>query len=378
MSAQVATIRKPVAPPLAAFLDSVPLPMCLLRPDPGGMPEFLHGNGALGPQAARLWERTCRADGDPTWLDGPRGRILRAVNASATSRLPVMVDERTERDGQAQWSRTVLTRIEDDGDVLVLAITMPASDDQAAAFETARALTDLSVRFEEFRVFATMAAHDARAPLATVASLLDLVVDDFSDLGNGKAELLHLCRDTVVEAMNQIATTLERARILHAAQGFEQDVDIGRLCADVAGLIDPEGRLDIAMPRGRVVCDPAVLQLVLRNLISNAAGFCRGRIEVHLGADASRGILVLHVADDGPGLPADFDLSRLIRSARERDGAHGFGLASIVQLTRARGGSLRIGAAGWQTDLPGAVFRLELPGRLLGAEGDMPGVAASR
>ena len=49
----------------------------------------------------------------------------------------------------------------------------------------------LGSRSAELENFIAFAAHDLRAPFAQMESLLDLIKEDFVDMGDGKLALLH-------------------------------------------------------------------------------------------------------------------------------------------------------------------------------------------
>lgn len=356
MSVPIASYTDAGPMALSSCLDLIDLPMALYRVRTDGTVTILKANAAFSGYSRQ-------GDGTP----GPR--LQRAIASAASAQAPVSVDERFGPPDGPRWWRTTLTRPEVSDGSVVLGLSVPATDAQGHANDLAAEICAISERFSEYRVFATMAVHDTRAPLATVAGLLDLIGEDFVDMGDGKAELLQLCVATVREALGQIGATLERARALDPGTRCPERIDIGRLTSGLLSAVDPGGRVATRLPSGVLIGDGIVLELALRNLLSNAVRHCRGRIAVDVGEDARRGMVTVHVSDDGPGLPAGFDLDALIRAARAATGVRGFGLASIAQLALARGGALELSRSPEGDALPGACFRLELPGRLERASG---------
>jgi signal transduction histidine kinase/DNA-binding response OmpR family regulator len=113
--------------------------------------------------------------------------------------------------------------------------------------------------------------------------------------------------------------------------------------------------------------DPARLQRVLLNLLSNAFKFTPegGRIRVSLSVDDARERVLVEVADSGPGVPPDerelvFEAYRQRRGqARQLFGGTGLGLCIARELVTLHGGSIGLAEA----PEGGALFVVELPRR---------------
>ncbi|WP_431267110.1 sensor histidine kinase [Dankookia sp. P2] len=150
--------------------------------------------------------------------------------------------------------------------------------------------------------------------------------------------------------------------------------------AEIAGLepllqvrrMEVEARLDeaaLAAP-----ADAEQLAQVVRNLLENAVRHGRegGRVVVSAGAGETGGQragVVLAVADDGPGIPAEH-IPRLterfyrVDAGRSRSaGGTGLGLAIVKHIVNRHRGRLVIESE----EGAGAVFRVWLPGRLAAA-----------
>lgn len=102
----------------------------------------------------------------------------------------------------------------------------------------------------------------------------------------------------------------------------------------------------------------ADLMELLGNLLENAFKYGRRRVRLEAAADASA--LVIAVADDGPGVPADKEREILQRGARADTAqpGHGIGLAVAVDIVSAYRGSLAVGRS---RELGGAEFKITLP-----------------
>lgn len=350
---------------LVKWVDGIDLPMFILIQCGGERIEFVHANAALGLVAgvpSDIFPGRCAQEIFPARM---AAHLAANYSACLGGSEPVSYEECLMFEGRETWWQTTLSKPDGFDGQVVLGIAVPTTEAKQREFAAAEAVAEMAARFDDLQLFSTMAAHDARSPLATVSSLVNLILDGFEDMGDGKTELLRLVSNTVDEALVQISDTLERSRQYNGQVSRPTHVDLGRLANDIAAMVDPEMTLEFEVPEVRIECDAVVVQMGLRNLMSNAARFAGERIVVHLTEDRARGFIRLDVADDGPGLPHGTTLQDLIKSGADRQGSHGFGLRSIAQLLKSRGGSLELRPAFIAKGLPGARFRMELPGRLL-------------
>lgn len=350
---------------LVAWVTGIDMPMFILALRPDNRLEFVHANAALG----RVANVPTSLFVDKTAADIFPARM--AVRLEANYRQCLMQDRPHSYEeclmfgGRDTWWQTTLSKPAGFDGKVVLGVTSSITQSKTREFAAAGALADLTERFDELRLFSTMAAHDARGPLATVSSLIDLTLEDFEDMGDGKTDLLRMACDTVGEALTQISATLERARLLETEEDVRTEIDLGRLCGDIAAMVDPEMNLAIEVPQTHVECDEVMVQMGVRNLMSNAARFCEHHIAVGISEDPARGMLMIEVVDDGPGLPHGMTLQDLTQKGEARDGVHGFGLSAIAKLVNSRGGTFEVIPADPEDDMPGARFRMVLPGKIL-------------
>lgn len=364
---------------LISWTDGVDLPMFVLILLPDDRLEFVHANAALGRVAdvpTTLFPGHIATEIFPARLAERLDANYRQCLKTDT---PYSYEECIMLEGRETWWQTTLSKPAGFDGKVVLGVTSAITEAKDREFAAAQSLADMTERFDELRLFSTMAAHDARGPLATVSSLIDLVLEDFEDRGDGKTDLLRMASNTVEEALTQITATLERARVLEAGEVVRKPIDLGRLCGDIAAMVDPEMHLAIDVPQTNVECDEVMVQMGVRNLMSNAARFCEHHITVQVAEDRARGMLMIEVADDGPGLPDGMTLHDLTRKGEARKGVHGFGLSAIAKLVHSRGGTFEVVPPDVDEDMPGARFRIALPGKILGSgiSGSLPHASAS-
>jgi signal transduction histidine kinase len=121
----------------------------------------------------------------------------------------------------------------------------------------------------------------------------------------------------------------------------------------------------------KIRADKEQIFRVLLNLCRNAVEALEGSREnfdreprIRLSARRERGTVLIHVADNGPGLPPTAR-ERLFEPFRGsvRAGGSGLGLAIAADIMRAHGGQIRLLEEGDDSELDGAVFEVSLPDR---------------
>ena len=248
-------------------------------------------------------------------------------------------------DGVERWFFTTLTpRTDAKGRVTqIFGLTRDITQQKTTALSQAHDLAKLSALNSELRTLTAMAAHDLRGPLGTMESLLDLLLEDFQDMGDGKHELLTASLNVIGALRPQIEAVLTRALALDPKVNRFQTVDLGHICTDLAALVDPLGAKSITFPTQSLQADPIALQLVLRNLLDNAARYARSKISISLDLDNPK-MPVITVADDGPGLENGRaeDLGLANCSADLERMQSGFGLNAVRHMIQSRGGTFAL------------------------------------
>ncbi len=208
------------------------------------------------------------------------------------------------------------------------------------AFEHERAA------IEHERRFISDASHELRTPLALLQTELEVALRRPRPRKELEAALRSAAEET--ERLTRLAADL--LLIARSDQGHlpirRERVATGALLRAAADRFavragEHERKIAVFDDDGELVdADPAYVEQALGNLIENALGHGAGRIDL---SALTRGHLVeLHVADEGPGLPARFvprAFDRFSRAdeARSRGGS-GLGLSIVDLVARAHGG----------------------------------------
>lgn len=178
-------------------------------------------------------------------------------------------------------------------------------------------------------------SHDLRSPLTAMRLRIEML-DETDDSIRLKA--------LVEEMQTMVEATLEFARGVAKAEP-PSDVDLAALLADLVGDVGGERAALAPSPAVPVTIRPTALNRALRNLIDNALRY-GDSAQVALAQEP--GIVVITIADNGPGLPDDqleavFEPFVRLEGSRSRDtGGVGLGLAIARTIIQAHGGTVKL------------------------------------
>jgi len=209
--------------------------------------------------------------------------------------------------------------------------------------------------------FAYTVAHDLRAPLRAINGLLGILVEDAGpQLNEDNLALIDRIRTNASHMDSMIDALLALGRSVQSSLECERLnlSDMAHTIVDNLSAAEPRRAInwriaDAIQARG----DHALVGMVLRNLLQNAAKFTRGEAEVTIefGVDSRYGDNVYFVRDNGRGL--DMAYSKSIfepfhRLTRERGGSEevegtGIGLATAKFVVVRHGGRI------WVDSKPG-------------------------
>lgn len=214
-----------------------------------------------------------------------------------------------------------------------------------AAFEHERAA------IEHERRFIADASHELRTPLALLQTELEVALRRPRPRGELEAALRSAAEET--ERLTRL--TADLLLIARSDQGQlplrREPVAAGTLLQAAAeryaARADEHERPIVVSDPGDLIvdADPAYVEQALGSLIENALSHGAGPIE--LSAAARDQLVELHVADQGPGLPAEFlprAFDRFSRADEARShGGTGLGLSIVELIARAHGGEAGAG-----------------------------------
>lgn len=245
-------------------------------------------------------------------------------------------------------------------------LPLPSAHDELRSL--AAALNALLARRDDatarLRRFTGDAAHELRSPVASIRVQAEVAV------ANPDPDLSHEVLLDVVLESERLSALVDGLLALARSDAGEwpaaAPVDVVVAAKDAISRLPDGGPVvgtHLAPGACWVEAAPAEVDLVLDNLLRNAARHARARITVTVQSRASSVWLV--VDDDGHGIAAEhrekvFDRFYRVQDHRSRDsGGSGLGLALVAEVVRRRGGAVRV------TESPEGGARFQVRWRML-------------
>ena len=259
-------------------------------------------------------------------------------------------------------------------------------------------LERLAISWDRQRSFVNGVSHELRTPITLVAGYAARLRRRGENLTADQRQQLQLIEEEAARMGRMVGDLLDLARG-DAGQLILRRIpfSVHEACLQVIERLRPVAgprlslRSPLPLPRSATV--PLALgererfEQCLINLVENALKYSPPGSPVRLGWERRDGWMVVHVSDEGPGVP-EADRSRLLeRFQRGRNTADipgsGIGLAVVNTLMQAMGGAVRIaaaagGGADFQLLLPGATEPEALPPAEAAAVSIRPGAPSDR
>ncbi len=345
------------------------------------------GDGALLSAVSALLRTVVQLIGEPRVLVREESAVGRQGRTS--DRWPALSDGRF----QAKLTRAarvkatkIVASIPDEPiqlgrDALYEQLLLYAAD-LASMYQTQRRL---HARIQSMEEMAKLTEKAAAAGLMSGGILHD--VNHYLTVIQSAAEMLPIelgnVSDEVRGDMDAIAESAARAgALVHRFQylskpGAEQDVpfSLGDVVLNARALLrrqlDKRG-IKLVVELGRdlpaVVGDPAAMEEVVINLLSNAievlksGGMIRVAVDAVAGEAGGRDVALL-VQDNGPGVPPELQGKIFEPFVTGREGGTGLGLYLVRQIVERHSGSVRL----FSTPGKGARFLIRIPAAKTGA-----------
>lgn len=226
---------------------------------------------------------------------------------------------------------------------------------------------ELEASNRELDAFCYSVSHDLRAPLRSIDGFSQALLDDY-EAQLDEEGLSHLRRvRAAAQRMGQLIDDLLKLSRVTRTDLRRSHVDITRLAGELLTSLaesEPERRVRTRVQEGIVVkADPALIRVVLENLLGNAWKFSRKVPEasIEVGAETNGPAIQCFVRDNGAGFDMTyanklFGAFQRLHTQEEFPGT-GVGLATVQRIVHRHGGSVRAEGAPGQ----GATFFFTLP-----------------
>ncbi|HMJ14567.1 MAG TPA: CheR family methyltransferase, partial [Polyangiaceae bacterium] len=276
------------------------------------------------------------------------------------------LEKRIGNEGLAEWDLVTRLPLKADDDAIVGVIAIYRN-----VTEQKRAEEKIQEAVRRRDQFLAMLSHELRNPLGAMVTATALLKPAIQEHPNTKKLLAVLERQS-----HQMARLLDD--LLEASRVTQNKIELRRGvidlrtavrdAADAVRTIMAERGVNFSMQLDQepiyVDGDPARLQQVQVNLLSNAAKYTPRGGNVHLDVQRLDGHALIRVRDDGAGIPRDmldsvFDL--FVQSSRTLDraaGGLGVGLTLVRSLVAMHGGTIEAHSDG---DGKGSEFVVRFP-----------------
>ncbi len=226
----------------------------------------------------------------------------------------------------------------------------------------------LRARTEEMRsALLSAMSHDLRTPLAAITGAATTLRERVEDASGGdKAELLDTICEEAERLERLVRNLLDMTRLESGALVVKRDwVPLEEIVGAALTRLEKQlgdrpVRTSLPADLPLISVDAILLEQLFVNLLENAAKYTPAGSLLELSAHTDGSVVVVEVADRGPGLPPGSEarvFEKFYRGQHHGPPGAGLGLAICLGIAHAHGGSLvaenRPGG--------GAVFRLTLP-----------------
>lgn len=217
------------------------------------------------------------------------------------------------------------------------------------------------------RQFAADASHELRTPLTSIRGYAELFRSGAaSDPDTLKRVMLRIESESA--RMGKLVDDLLLLARLDQGRSLRHDpidlVPVIENAAADARAVEPDRQITVEAPdRVVVIGDADRLKQVIDNLLANARVHTERSAPVHVSIERKGSIVVVAVADSGPGIdPRDlehvFDRFYRVDSARTRArGGTGLGLSIVASIVEAHGGKVSVESMLGR----GTTFKFSLP-----------------
>lgn len=225
-------------------------------------------------------------------------------------------------------------------------IPLPRKHDELYRLsQTINALLDrLQEAFQREKNFTSDASHELRTPLSVVKGTLDVLVRKHRAVEQYE-EKIRYC----LEELNRMARLIDQLLVMarcdqESAKPKIEPTELSSVIKAVLSRLAPlaESRqisfACVNLPEAMVAADPAMLEMILENIVTNAVKFSRPASFVEVALTRSSDMVLCTITDHGIGIPEDklpqvFErFYRVDESRSSGTGGSGIGLSIVRKL----------------------------------------------
>ena len=219
--------------------------------------------------------------------------------------------------------------------------------------------------------FISSMSHELRSPITTIGIALEALSNEDYPPEQSK-EFLKVSK-LELERLNLLVDRVLRLSMFEEQEPhiYPESLDLGQIVQQVMDAIKLRAErlsADISLqpeppPLFKVHGDRLHLTSVVFNLIDNALKYVKSSPEIRITLTAKDKKVILQIADNGIGIPAEFQqkiFEKFFRIPAEmgmKASGHGLGLSYVAKVVQQHGGSIKVESEPGR----GSTFTIELP-----------------
>lgn len=205
---------------------------------------------------------------------------------------------------------------------------------------------------DQRRTLVADAAHELKSPLAGIKVLVQALMSGVSEDKKVSYEFLNDI-DKEADRLSKTVTSLLVLTKLEGEYGIKSEMfDLGLLCTEAAGKLkfmaeQKKLNLKVDIVSVFIEADREQILRVVYNILENAMKYTLEGTSVHLWMEEGE-MAMVHVSDQGPGIPEDEipnifkRFYRLDKARNGKAGGSGLGLAIAMEIVKRHGGNIKV------------------------------------
>jgi PAS domain S-box-containing protein len=204
---------------------------------------------------------------------------------------------------------------------------------------------------KELEQFAYIASHDLRAPLQSISSFTQLLLEEKSNiLDKDGIDSLNYISDSTIRMSALISGILDYGRIGKTAKIKEVNLNkvLRNACDDLSYIINESDSQIETDDMPTILAYETEIRLLFQNLIANAIKFRKPGIapKIHVKAEQLENLWKFSVSDNGIGIPPEhkdkiFVLFQRLDNSKDYEGT-GIGLAHCRKIAELHNGEIGV------------------------------------
>ena len=258
-------------------------------------------------------------------------------------------------DGDKWLNTSKLPFFDEKGNVVgIIGISMDITDRKHNEKQLAIKNAELNKLNAEKDKFFSIIAHDLKSPFNAILGFSNILVEQMKENNyNGIDRYVEIIQKSSEQAMDLLMNLMEWSRSQTGRMEFSPEhFEMGNMINEIMPLFENiAGQKSITissklLPNTPVFADKAMINTVLRNLISNAIKFTHPGGNINISIEKKPNEIMVSVADNGVGIPKD-SIDKLFRidenfstPGTQKEKGTGLGLILCKEFIEKHGGRI--------------------------------------